>query len=77
LETAAWYYQIIGFDLNGGWSPWYTVHKVMAGLTDAYMYTDNQKALFVVLKMADWSASILSNWNDEQLEKCANANNGE
>ena len=24
-----------GFDLNGGWSPWYTVHKVMAGLLDA------------------------------------------
>ncbi|HEY5500342.1 MAG TPA: beta-L-arabinofuranosidase domain-containing protein, partial [Bacteroidales bacterium] len=21
-----------GFDLNGAWSPWYTVHKVMAGL---------------------------------------------
>ena len=58
-----------GFDLNGGWSPWYTVHKVMAGLTDAYMYTDNQKALFVVLKMADWTESILINLNDEQLEK--------
>jgi DUF1680 family protein len=26
-----------GFDLNGGWSPWYTVHKVMAGLLDAYL----------------------------------------
>src|SRR5258706_6307591 len=58
-----------GFDLNGGWSPWYTVHKVMAGLTDAYMYTDNQKALFTVLKMADWTESILNNLDDEQLEK--------
>ena len=27
-----------GFDLNGGWSPWYTVHKVMAGLCDAFLY---------------------------------------
>ena len=27
-----------GFDLNGAWSPWYTVHKVMAGLLDAYLY---------------------------------------
>jgi len=58
-----------GFDLNGGWSPWYTVHKVMAGLTDAYLYTDNQKALFVVLKMADWTESVLSNLDEEQLEK--------
>ena len=34
-----------GFDLNGGWSPWYTVHKVMAGLLDAYLYCDNTQAL--------------------------------
>jgi DUF1680 family protein len=58
-----------GFDLNGGWSPWYTVHKVMAGLTDAFVYTDNQKALFTVLKMADWTESILNDLDDEQLEK--------
>ena len=23
-----------GFDLDGAWSPWYTVHKIMAGLLD-------------------------------------------
>jgi DUF1680 family protein len=34
-----------GFDLNGSWSPWYTVHKIMAGLTDAYLLTDNAQAL--------------------------------
>ena len=27
-----------GFDLNGAWSPWYTVHKMMGGLLDAYLY---------------------------------------
>ena len=25
-----------GFDLNGLWSPWYTLHKTFAGLRDAY-----------------------------------------
>lgn len=58
-----------GFDLNGGWSPWYTVHKVMAGLTDAYMFADNKKALTIVEKMSDWTFSILKDLNDEQLEK--------
>ncbi|HTH57773.1 MAG TPA: beta-L-arabinofuranosidase domain-containing protein [Cyclobacteriaceae bacterium] len=58
-----------GFDLNGGWSPWYTVHKVMAGLTDAYIYSENKKALKVVEKMADWTGVILKDLNDEQLEK--------
>lgn len=58
-----------GFDLNGGWSPWYTVHKVMAGLTDAYMYCDNNKALTVVLGMADWTGNILKDLTEEQLEQ--------
>jgi len=58
-----------GFDLNGGWSPWYTVHKVMAGLTDAYIFADNKKALAIAKKMADWTESILKNLNEEQLEK--------
>ena len=44
-----------GFDLNGGWSPWYTVHKVMAGLVDAYLYCNNKEALKVVKGMADWT----------------------
>ena len=29
------------FDLNGLWSPWYTLHKTFAGLRDAYRHTGN------------------------------------
>ncbi len=58
-----------GFDLNGGWSPWYTVHKVMAGLVDAYLYCDNAKALEVVTGMADWVDNILKNLSAAQLQK--------
>lgn len=57
-----------GFDLNGGWSPWYTVHKVMAGLLDAYLYADNKKALVLVTKMADWTGEILKNLDESQLQ---------
>ena len=31
-----------GFDLNGLWSPWYVLHKVFAGLRDAYRFTGNR-----------------------------------
>ena len=31
-----------GFDLNGMWSPWYTLHKTYAGLRDAYRFTGQQ-----------------------------------
>ena len=58
-----------GFDLNGGWSPWYTVHKVMAGLVDAYLYADNNKALDIVTKMADWTASIVDPLSEAQRQK--------
>lgn len=57
-----------GFDLNGGWSPWYTVHKVMAGLADAYLLCDNQKALTILKGMSDWTGWILKDLNEEQLE---------
>lgn len=57
-----------GFDLNGLWSPWYTLHKVFAGLLDAYLYADNQKAKNVVIKFADWADAITSGLTDEQLQ---------
>lgn len=57
-----------GFDMNGGWSPWYTVHKVMAGLVDAYIYTGNQQALQVVKGMADWTGNTIANLTDQQMQ---------
>ena len=65
-----------GFDLNGGWSPLYTVHKVMAGLVDAYLYCDNGKALQVVVKMADWTGEIMKNLTEEQRLKMLNCEYG-
>lgn len=58
-----------GFDLNGAWSPWYTVHKVMAGLLDAYLYCDNPKALKINNGIADWAGDLLKDLNDEQIQK--------
>jgi len=58
-----------GFDLNGGWSPWYTVHKVMAGLLDAYLYTGNKKALNECIGMANWTQNTIGGLNDELLQK--------
>ncbi|WP_295719119.1 glycoside hydrolase family 127 protein [Mucilaginibacter sp.] len=58
-----------GFDLNGGWSPWYTVHKVMAGLLDAYLYCNNTQALKICKGMADWTGETIKNLDDEKLQK--------
>lgn len=34
------------------WAPWYTLHKVMAGLLDMYVYGENKQALDVLKGMA-------------------------
>jgi DUF1680 family protein len=65
-----------GFDLNGGWSPWYTVHKVMAGLCDAYLYCNNKKALEVVVKMADWTYNTVNHLDDSTRLKMLNCEYG-
>lgn len=53
-----------GFDLNGGWVPWYMLHKAWQGLLDAYTLTDNLKAKKVVIGMSDW---VCDNFTPEQL----------
>jgi len=58
-----------GFDLNGGWSPWYTVHKIMAGLLDAYLYCDNKDALAIEKKMADWTGKTINHLPDSLIQK--------
>ena len=36
------------------WAPYYTIHKILNGMVDAYLYCDNQQALEVARKMAAW-----------------------
>jgi len=55
-----------GFDLNGGWSPWYTVHKVFAGLLDVHLYTGNGQALQVAKGLGDWTLQTISGLTTEQ-----------
>jgi DUF1680 family protein len=58
-----------GFDLNGIWSPFYTHHKVLAGLRDAYRLCGNRKALEVEKRFTGWIEKVVSQLNDEQVQK--------
>jgi DUF1680 family protein len=49
------------------WAPWYTLHKITAGLIDAYWYGGNTQALDVLNKMADWAYKKLQPLSREQL----------
>jgi DUF1680 family protein len=37
------------------WAPFYTIHKIMAGLLDMYVYCGNEQALDMVQKVASWT----------------------
>jgi DUF1680 family protein len=65
-----------GFDLNGSWVPWYTLHKVLAGLLDAYLYCDNNTALTIAVAAADWTGTIVNGLNEEQRLKMLNCEHG-
>jgi uncharacterized protein len=54
-EVKAGNIRATGFALNGVWSPWYTIHKIMAGLRDSWLLAGNAKARDVLKAMADWA----------------------
>ena len=56
------------FSLNGKWVPWYNVHKVYAGLRDAYTIGRNEKALELLVGLTDWAVELVSGLSDEQIQ---------
>ncbi len=49
--------------------PYYTIHKIMAGLLDAYHYLGNEQALAITVRMADYFEKRLSGLTPDQVER--------
>jgi DUF1680 family protein len=64
------------FDLNGLWSPWYTLHKTYAGLRDAYRFTGNRTALELEIKFAAWAETTMTRLTPEQTQQMLNTEFG-
>ncbi|MHA4896856.1 beta-L-arabinofuranosidase domain-containing protein [Pedobacter sp. PWIIR3] len=54
------------------WAPYYTLHKILAGLIDVYEVSGNKKALEVATNMSDWVYARLSVMPQETLIKMWN-----
>ncbi|GGG88967.1 hypothetical protein GCM10011416_01680 [Polaribacter pacificus] len=54
------------------WAPYYTLHKILAGLLDVYEVNGNPKALEVAKGMGDWVAARLAQLPTETLIKMWN-----
>ncbi|MFZ1139665.1 MAG: beta-L-arabinofuranosidase domain-containing protein [Candidatus Sulfotelmatobacter sp.] len=51
------------------WAPFYTIHKIMAGLLDMYVHCDNEQALDMVQKMANWVAGYADSLSYEHMQR--------
>lgn len=58
------------------WAPYYTIHKIMAGLLDVNQLCGNEQALDVVRKMADWVVWRMNRLSEEQQQKILNTEYG-
>ena len=75
-EVAAGDIRVQPFDLNGGWVPWYTLHKLFAGLLDVNRYSQNPKALTIAVKLADWANTTVSKLTEEQFQHMLGCEHG-
>lgn len=50
------------------WVPWYNVHKMYAGLRDAYVYAGSKAGLNLFLNFCDWGVELIGNLDDEHME---------
>jgi len=51
------------------WAPFYTLHKILAGLLDMYVHCGNQQALEVAEGLAGWIGRWVEPLNDEQMQQ--------
>ncbi|KAA9349758.1 glycoside hydrolase family 127 protein [Larkinella humicola] len=64
------------FGLNNTWVPLYNLHKLFAGLRDAYEYAGNQQAKQVLIGLGDWFIELIKPLSDEQIQQVLRTEHG-
>ncbi|WP_425491847.1 beta-L-arabinofuranosidase domain-containing protein [Luteimonas saliphila] len=57
------------FDLNGSWAPFYTWHKLFAGLLDAHRHCGNDTALAIAVDLGDYLERKLAPLDHAQMQR--------
>ncbi len=58
------------------WAPFYTYHKIMAGMLDMYVHAGNTDALACAEKMADWADAWVRPLSDEEWARVQRTEHG-
>lgn len=57
------------FSLNDRWVPLYNIHKIFAGLRDAYQIAGKEQAKPMLIELTDWFMELTSNFTEEQFQE--------
>lgn len=65
------------FNFKGGaWVPWYTQHKILAGLKDAWVLGGSPRAKVVALRLADWTDALTAGLTSAQQQAMLHVEHG-
>ncbi len=56
--------------------PWYTMHKIFAGLRDAHVETGNEAALEVLVALSEWTWNATRSTSDETMQRMLRVEHG-
>lgn len=64
------------FGLNDRWVPLYNIHKIFAGLRDAYIIYGSKECREMFIGLTDWMYRLTSGLTDEQLQDMLRSEHG-
>ncbi len=64
------------FGLNNTWVPLYNIHKLFAGLHDAWQYTGNQQARTVLIGLGNWFNDLIEPLSQDQIQQVLRTEHG-
>jgi DUF1680 family protein len=75
-EIAAGKIDAGAFSLNGKWVPLYNIHKLFAGLYDAWTIAGNNKAQSLLLNLCSWFNKLVAGLSDDQVQQMLRSEQG-
>lgn len=64
------------FSLNKGWVPLYNIHKIYAGLCDAYLFAGSEEAKEMLIQLTDWAIHLVRNLSEAQIQDMLSSEHG-
>lgn len=75
-RIAAGDFQAEAFSLEGAWVPFYNLHKMYAGLRDAWWVAGEASARSMLVAFADWADALVAGLDDVQLQRILDTEHG-